>query len=699
MQSQIRLFEMVENDSMEEIIATALANVENLTNSKISFFLLYNETTNQITLNQWSKNTFGDVQTTKDHTHKSLPIDESEIWIDCIRKRKPIIYNNYSTVVHKKGVLASTIELSRILTIPIIRKKRIVAILGLGNKPNDYRDNDIEISTRLANLVWEVTERKKAEEQILKLSVGIEQSPTMVVITDKNGKIEYINPRFTDITGYAQSDVIGKNPKILKSGKQNSEFYKNLWETISSGNNWKGELINMKKDGSFYWEHAHISPIKDSQGVISNYIALKEDITERKENDLLIRTNERKLKEQNEEYITINAELLESNKQILQINKELTIARLKAEESDKLKTAFLANISHEIRTPLNGIIGFSKMLQKPNLALEKVEYFQRIIKNSSDQLLNIINDVIDIAKIEAGQIEIYEQEVNINHEIQKYTNIFAQPASLKNIEIRLENALPDESAILFTDLGKFNQIINNLLNNALKFTSKGSITIGYEIKEPYIQFFVKDTGIGISPEHQDVIFDRFRQVEIEETRQFGGTGLGLSITKAFVEAMRGQIWVESDAYIGSNFYFTLPFEKGNTSIDKNELAQPEVVYLDGKKVLIAEDEETNLIYIKEILAETRAQIILAHNGLEAIILTKEHQPDLILMDIKMPEMDGLTATSIIKKEYPNTPIIATTAYALTGDRLRCLNAGCDGYLSKPLAKEELLILINKLLVK
>ncbi|MDD4747861.1 MAG: PAS domain S-box protein, partial [Salinivirgaceae bacterium] len=696
LQAQVRLFEMVETFSKNELILAALNEIENLTSSSISFFHPYNEAKKEVSFGLWSANAiheFGDLLISQITEYS---IDHAGIWADCIRKRKPVIYNDYINLDHKKGLPKNHITINRILTIPIIRNKSVVAVLGVGNKASDYNQSDIEIANRLANLIWEVLERKNAEDQIQKLSVGIEQSPTIVVITDKDGKIEYVNPRFTEITGYTRSEAIGNTPRILYSGRQSKKFYKDLWNTILNGENWTGEMVNKTKSGAFYWESAVISPVKDSSGKLTHFIAIKEDITLRKENDLLLLANERKLKEQNEEYLAINEELTESNYKILNINEELIIARQHAEQSDKLKTAFLANISHEIRTPLNGIIGFTRMLCKPNFDQTKLSYFHQIIKNSSDQLLAIINDVIDIAKIEAGQIDVYEEEVNVNYEIEKALSVFSENARHKEIEIRAELALPDEMSILFTDKGKFNQVINNLINNAVKFTSQGSVTIGYKIVETKIQFYVSDTGIGINKKDQGLIFDRFRQVEIEETRKFGGTGLGLSISKAFVEALGGEIWVQSDAYTGSTFFFSLPYKDVLDSKIPDVLDKNYIVNLQGITVLVAEDEETNKIFMTELIKETHATVLIAQNGVEAVAMAKKHRPNIILMDIKMPEMDGLTATKLIKKEFPEILIVATTAYALSGDKDRFLTAGCDGYLAKPIIKEELMQTINQL---
>jgi PAS domain S-box-containing protein len=409
---------------------------------------------------------------------------------------------------------------------------------------------------------------------------------------------------------------------------------------------------------------------------------------------------------QHHTYSYVEKQMLEVYAQILvniklrkETSEKLIQSLARAEESDKLKTAFLANISHEVRTPLNGILGFTTLLGKPDLSPDKYSYYMNIITSSANQLTGIINDVVDIAKVETGQIDLYERETEINKEILKIKDVFSRLAQQKEIELIacLPNA--DTEVTILADQEKYGKILLHLVANAIKFTEKGTIEVGYSIKGNVLEFFVKDTGIGISPKHQSVIFERFRQVEIEATRRYGGTGLGLSIAKAYVEAMGGDIWVDSDLYRGSTFYFTLPKRDPIQKEKKKSNRKVEIPNLKGKTVIVAEDESSNFVFIQELIAETNATVIHTKTGRQTIEKATEQKPALILMDIKMPELDGYEAARRIKQLYPDIPIIATTAYGMAGDKEKCLEFGCDGYVAKPFNRETLLNMIMDLFDK
>jgi hypothetical protein len=377
---------------------------------------------------------------------------------------------------------------------------------------------------KFATLFIDLTERKNAEKQVKLLSRAIEQSPVTVVITDKNGNIEYANPKFTEITGYTIAEVQGKSTRLLQSGKQANEFYQNLWNTILSGNDWHGEFQNRKKNGELYWESAVISSILDNQGDIAFFFAVKEDITEKKK-------------------------MLE----------DLITSKVKAEESDRLKSAFLANMSHEIRTPMNGILGFADLLKQPNLSGTTKNEYISIIEQSGARLLSIINDIVDISKIESGQMKVSFSETDVNEQIEYIYSFFRPEIEKKGVKLSLNIALPSKEAVINTDSDKIYAVFINLVKNAIKFTTTGSIELGYEKVDNFLQFFVRDTGIGIRPHLLNIIFERFRQGSDFLTRNYEGAGLGLSISKAYVEMLGGKIWAESEEKKGSIFYFTIPY--------------------------------------------------------------------------------------------------------------------------------------------
>jgi PAS domain S-box-containing protein len=377
-----------------------------------------------------------------------------------------------------------------------------------------------------------------------------------------------------------------------------------------------------------------------------------------------------------------------------QIEIELADAKAKAEMSDKLKSAFLANMSHELRTPLNGIIGFAGLLLKPNLSAEKLKRYSQIINSNSHNLLALINDIIDISKIESGQLTVNKEPLQLNGLLKETYDIFSELASRKGLKLVLSKKLQDNEVCIISDELKIKQILNNLLYNALKFTYEGTIDFGYKIKTNYIEFYVKDSGIGIAKEFQELVFERFKQVDsIDKT--IGGTGLGLSICKALVELMNGEIWLESEVSKGTTFYFTIPYKPVKKTLKKTVNSKRKFDWTE-KTILIADDESTNQYYIQELLSETGAKVLVAEDGLQAINLFKDHQEtSLILLDIKMPEMNGFEVLKAIKKINSNIKVIANSAYALTNEKLDAMNAGFDDFITKPIDQKEFFSKIKK----
>jgi len=519
----------------------------------------------------------------------------------------------------------------------------------------------------------DITERKKSEEQLLKLSYAVEQSPASILLTDLDGNIDYANSKALEITGFELAEIIGKNPRIFSSGEKSKSDYKKLWDTIISGKEWRGEFHNKKKDGTFYWEQASISPIINEKGIATHYLAIKEDITERK-----------------------------------QIVEDLIIAKEHAEESDRLKTAFLANMSHEIRTPMNGILGFSQLLEEPDLSGEEQHEYIRIIQKSGTRMLNTINEIIDISKIESGLMTVTISDFNINELVENVYSILKPDAIAKKLSISFCNSLPLKNAYIKTDKEKLYSILINLVKNAIKYTDKGSIEFGYKLKNSQtdsvsdsieLEFYVKDTGIGVAKDRQDAIFERFIQADIVDKHARQGAGLGLSISKSYIELLGGKIWLESELGIGSTFHFTLP-EQNFYNEKKEESSFDRTNSLDDKtlnlKLLIVEDDEASNLYISTIAKKISNNILQAKNGSEAVKVCKTNQDiDLILMDIRMPEMDGYEATRQIREFNKEVIIIAQTAYGLFGDREKVIEVGCNDYISKPIKKDELLALIKK----
>lgn len=382
-----------------------------------------------------------------------------------------------------------------------------------------------------------------------------------------------------------------------------------------------------------------------------------------------------------------------------QNEQELIKAKEKAEESDRLKSAFLANMSHEIRTPMNGILGFTQLMKEPELTGDEHRNYIRIIEKSGARLLNIINDIVDMSKIEAGLMETTISETNVNEKVDFIYNFFKPEAELKKIQFSFNRLLPVKEAFIKTDPEKIYAILTNLVSNAMKFTHEGSIEFGYEKKGKYLEFYVKDTGIGISEQNKEIIFERFRQGDKLISKNYEGTGLGLSISKSYVEMLGGTMWVESEYGKGATFYFTLPYnvETEQKDINKEDpSANRAEHHVKNLKILIAEDDENSEFLLITIVKKISADILNVRTGVEAVEACRNNPGiDLVLMDITMPKLNGYEATRQIRGFNKDVIIIAQTAYAQAGDREKAIEAGCNDYISKPLNHSLLLELIHK----
>jgi len=379
--------------------------------------------------------------------------------------------------------------------------------------------------------------------------------------------------------------------------------------------------------------------------------------------------------------------------------KELIKAKERAEESDRLKSTFIANMSHEIRTPLNGILGFTELLNMPNLTGKEQHDYLEIIRKGGNRMLKIINDIIDISKIESGQMQISISRTDIREQIESIYSFFSPEAEAKGIRLICKNTLLAEEAIINTDSFKIYDIQTNLIKNAIKFTPSGFVEYGFEKKNNYLEFFVKDTGIGISDEQKEFIFERFRQGNDTLTRNFEGSGLGLSISKAYAEMLGGKIWFESEYGKGSVFHFIIPY---NSQPDSNPAAGEMIPGRTGVSeirnlvILIVEDDQPSELYISRLLSPFSKKILKADTGTQAVEICRNNADiNLVLMDIELPEMDGYEATHQIRQFNKDLIIIAQTAFGLTGDKERALEAGCDDYISKPIHSKILFELIKK----
>ena len=546
----------------------------------------------------------------------------------------------------------------------------------------------------------DISERKRNEEELRRakeyaeetaarlrtLTSAVEQSPASVVITNLQGCIEYVNPGFAQTTGYTPEEAIGANPRILQSGLHPCAFYEKMWKTIVRGAVRRGEICNRKKNGEILWEDATIAPVSDTDGVLTHFVAVKIDVTQRKRAD-----------------------------------EALTLAKEQAEEASRAKSQFLASMSHELRTPLNGVIGMAELLGNTELD-QRQRSFVDACRSSGKSLLALINDILDFSKIEAGKLELDEHDFHLGRLVEEIVETMAFQAHQKKIQI-FSHVAPRACRTLRGDSGRLRQILVNLIGNAIKFTAAGEVTVRVEPAETaddpaLFRFRVSDTGIGIPADRMERLFQSFSQADSSTTRKYGGSGLGLAISKALVQLMGGQIGVQSESGRGSTFWFSVPLqdaagEEGGFSTFSTELESAEPLppkpgpapgsVLANARVLLAEDNPISRRVAEEILRQAGMTCRAVDNGRQALEAVAGERFDLVLMDCQMPEMDGFTATQRIREMEDNgqlagrLPVIALTANAIKGDRERCLAAGMDDYISKPFEVQALLATLARFL--
>jgi len=519
-------------------------------------------------------------------------------------------------------------------------------------------------SPQLRVVISDISARKAEQEELNTLWVAVNQSGSTIVITDPSGSIEYANPAFQETTGYTTAEALGHNPRIMKSGAQDEAFYHELWETIRANETWRGEFQNRRKDGSLYWESATISPVLNDRGETLHYIAIKEDITDRK--------------------------LMEER---------LTDALRRAEAAAAAKSEFLSVMSHELRTPLNGVLGFAELLGGTPLD-EEQESFTNTISSSGEHLLAVVNDILDFASIEHGSLAIRPAPFAVADLVESSAVAIRHAADEKGINFRCElvPGLPDE---ITGDERRIRQVLINLLGNALKFTESGSIVfrVAPDADGLFLEFSVEDTGIGISPETLGNLFKPFSQANSTTSRPFGGTGLGLAISKRLAEAMGASISATSTLGAGSTFTFRLPLDSPNgrgsgaALVDPGEPKAQAPVPPEGALILVVEDDRNSARLAGKMLQGLGYCAELVSNGAEALRAFVPGKFSTILMDMSMPVMNGLEATRKIREveaggEF-HVPIIALTANVLPEDRDRCLSAGMDDFLTKPFRQAEL----------
>jgi len=538
----------------------------------------------------------------------------------------------------------------------------------------------------VGGLAFDITERRTAEERVRKLALVVEQSPQGVVITDADARIEYVNAAFCATTGYSREEVTGHNPRLLQSGKTPVTRHAEMWRALRQGRPWKGEFHNRRKDGREYVEFAVVAPLHQPDGSVTHYVAVMEDITEKKRMGAELDAYRHRLEDLVEQRTT-----------------ELQEARQRADAANAAKSAFLANMSHEIRTPLNAILGLTHLLRHEASA-SQVPRLDKI-DTAGRHLLSIINDILDISKIEAGKLQLERGDFALSAVLDHVRSLLTDAARAKGLALRIDN---DGVPIwLRGDATRLRQALLNYGSNAIKFTERGHVALRSSLlaesgDELLVRFEVRDTGIGIAADKLTHLFEVFEQADGSTTRRHGGTGLGLAITRELAHLMGGEVGADSLPGQGSTFWFTARLQRGHgimpaTPPDTPDAEQQLRLRHGGCRLLLVEDNAINREVALELLHGVGLTVDVAEDGVEALERARRLRYDLVLMDMQMPRLDGLGATRALRglPNWSDVPVLAMTANAFVEDRKACLAAGMNDFVAKPVDPSWLYALLLK----
>jgi len=556
----------------------------------------------------------------------------------------------------------------------------------------------------------DVTKRKLAEKQLYKLSKVVEQSPNMILITNLDFEIEFVNDSFVEISGYSAKEIVGRQFKLLKLAKANEDEYKKFWKILNSGRVWSGERVDKRKNGELYWQQVFINPVFDENNRIVNYVATIQDISDRKKvEERLQELNvnlEQKVAERTSELSLTNEFLMREMINRKRNEAELKIARDEAEKSNRAKSEFISRMSHELRTPMNSILGFAQLFSMGTLTETQRKGVEHIM-NSGKHLLKLINEVLDISKIESGKFSMSVEEVNVNESILEAMDLVYPLTILPQVTIQYETRNQDELFVK-ADKQRLVQILVNILNNAIKYNKQGgsvTITTKYEKTaeelDDNVIIGIHDTGIGIAEEDLEKLFVPFERSANLKT-QVEGTGLGLSIAKELVSLLHGEIYVESQIDVGSSFYVKLPHvryvKRKITNSEHLKASDKEVITSTGT-VLYIEDNNSNIELIEQIFTVHRPNLslIFHKSGSDVVDLILKHEPYLILLDLDLPNVHGSKIVQSLKEneQTRHIPIVVISADATSHQIRKMIRLGVNSYLTKPIDVQEFLAEIDK----
>ncbi|MFC1857021.1 transporter substrate-binding domain-containing protein [Thermodesulfobacteriota bacterium] len=667
----------------EQLIEYAIEECIRLTSSQVGYLHFVNPDQKTLSLYTWSKNTR---KYCKAEKKPHYPIEEAGIWADCVREKKPVVHNDYPNHSNRKDLPDGHVPLSRHMSIPVLDDGNVVMVTGVGNKEAPYTDYDARQVTLFMNNMWGIVRKNRAEVKLVESEeharLLIESVGEGILGVDCEGKIIFVNPAAVNMLGYSEAELIDQpmhdlvhhsysdgTPYPMESGQVYQSY------TTGTARHMRDEVLWRKDGTSFYAAYSSTPMVKDTElkGAMVTFM----DITEQKQAEESLQQRV--------------SELGEARLAMINMMEDVSEARTQAEEATKAKSDFLANMSHEIRTPMNAIIGMSHLALKTDLTPKQYDYLNKV-DASAKSLLGIINDILDFSKIEAGKMDMEAVDFRLDEALDNISTLVGVKTQEKKLELlfKTDPAVPN---MLVGDSLRLGQVLINLSNNAVKFTDTGEIVVFTQLLEKSdeqvkVRFSVRDSGIGMTPEQQGKLFQAFSQADTSTTRKYGGTGLGLTISKRLVEMMGGEIWVESEAGVGSEFIFTAVFGTSKKKDDKQPALSPDLL---GKRVLVVDDNAVAREIFQELLVSMSFDVMLAASGEEGISKLREASGDspfdLVLMDWKMPGMDGVEAARQIRElendPQSTIPIVMVTAYDLEEMAQLSGQVRINGFLQKP----------------